>query len=408
MQSIIVFSHLRWNFVFQRPQHLMTRLAEHYRIVFVEEPERVTGSPHWKNTQVAENILVCTPQTTIDAPGFHDAQLPVLKELLGELVEDHSLQQPMVWLYTPMALPLVGSLGAKRIVYDCMDELSAFKNAPRQLIQREHALLKTCDLVLAGGPSLFKAKRARHHAVHCFPSSVDREHFAVASDSSLDHPSQAALAHPRLGFFGVIDERLDIELIAKTAVAHPDWQIVLVGPVVKIDPASLPKLPNIHYYGPQPYSDLPKFLAGWDVCLLPFALNEATRFISPTKTLEYMAADKAIVSTPVTDVAEPYSHVVRIAEGEEFIRQCQLALTESTSARQRRIAESRTIIANTSWALTVQRIRQLLESPLTGQRPALADGRLAHAARSAEPMSVPQVVDGANLRDSAQLLTASS
>src|SRR5436305_14501540 len=211
-----------------------------------------------------------------------------------------------------MALPLAERLSPKAVVYDCMDELSAFKFAPPQLLEREADLLRRADVVFTGGPSLYRAKKDRHPNVHCFPSSVDAAHFAKATDPAIEAAEQRDLPRPRLGYFGVIDERIDLDLIAAAADARPDWQFVMVGPVVKIDPAALPKQPNIHYYGQQPYARLPEFLAGWDVALLPFARNDSTKFISPTKTLEYMAAEKPIVSTPITDVAEPYGHIVRL------------------------------------------------------------------------------------------------
>jgi UDP-galactopyranose mutase len=363
MDSLIVFSHLRWNFVYQRPQHLMARLAKRYRIFFFEEPVYDASSPRLVITEPSPNVFVCTPRTPLNSEGFHDEQLPALKLLVDKLITDHDIVDPVAWLYTPMALPLVRSLKARAIVYDCMDELSAFKNAPRQLLQREHALLKVADFVFTGGPSLYRAKEPRHSSVHCFPSSVDSAHFAAARDQAIEIEAQRAIPRPRLGFFGVIDERLDLSLIEKLASSHPEWQVVMVGPVVKIDPASLPRLPNIHYFGQQPYEDLPRFLAGWDVCILPFALNEATRFISPTKTLEYMAAAKPIVSTPIVDVAAPYGHVVGIGQSEVFIALCEQALKESYEARCRRELLMRAAVDATSWDKTVANMQALIEPP---------------------------------------------
>jgi UDP-galactopyranose mutase len=369
MKSLLAFSHLRWNFVYQRPQHLMTRLAKHYRVFFFEEPIYEANNPRLVMTQPSPNVWVCTPHSPFDAVGFHDQQLPALQELLDGLITDHHIEHPIVWMYTPMALPLVTGLHPRTIVYDCMDELAAFKNAPRQLLQREHALLKKADLVFTGGPSLYRAKRSRHHSVHCFPSSVDNSHFSSAREPAAEIPAQHAVPRPRLGFFGVIDERLDIDLVDRVACAHPDWQLVMVGPVVKIDPDSLPRRPNIHYFGQQSYADLPGFLAGWDVCLLPFALNDATRFISPTKTLEYMAAEKPIVSTPVEDVATPHGHIVAIGEGDKFIALCEEALQENATQRARREALMRSVVGNTSWDRTASEMVQLIESKSAANGP---------------------------------------
>jgi protoporphyrinogen oxidase len=242
-----------------------------------------------------------------------------------------------------------------------MDELSAFLNAPRELLQREQALLKAADVVFTGGPSLYRSKQALHANVHCFPSSVEKEHFGRARDASIDHREQRDLPHPRLGYFGVIDERFDPVSVSLLADGHPDWQIILVGPVVKIDPATLPRRKNIHYMGQRPYSELPEFLAGWDVCLLPFAINESTRYISPTKVLEYMVAEKPIVSTPVVDVVEPYGHIVHIGRhSQSFVDACERALADRGPARAKRIAMMRNVVEATSWDSTVSKMTALI------------------------------------------------
>ncbi|HVK94854.1 MAG TPA: FAD-dependent oxidoreductase [Noviherbaspirillum sp.] len=359
--AIIVFSHLRWDFVYQRPQHLLSRLATHYPIVFVEEPMYNVEKTFLKTYSPAPNVLVCQPNTPVNMPGFHDDHLPHLQKLLRQIVRDYD--DHMTWFYTPMALPLLQEMHPRVVVYDCMDELASFKNAPKQLLQRESALLKVADLVFTGGQSLYRSKRGRHPNVHCFPSSVDAAHFVQALDRTNSHPAHKDIPGPRLGFYGVIDERFDAELIARVADAHPMWQIVLVGPVVKIDPASLPQRANIHYLGQQPYEALPHFLAGWDVCLLPFALNDSTRFISPTKTLEYMAAELPVVSTPVADVADAYSDIVAIAaDAPAFIAACEAALLAPPEAHAKRVEGMRKVLASTSWDTTVTQMRTLLDS----------------------------------------------
>jgi UDP-galactopyranose mutase len=361
MKSIMVFSHLRWDFVYQRPQHLMTRLADRYRIFFVEEPVFDEAESFIEVSTAARNIYVCRPHTAVAARGFHDDQLSTIQPLLEELLVKYDILKPLAWLYTPMALPLVPPLEPQAIIYDCMDELSAFLNAPRQLLQRENALFKVADLVFTGGASLYHAKKSLHHDVHCFPSSVERAHFAAALDPGIDHPEQKDLGRPRLGFFGVIDERIDLELLENLGDAHPEWELILVGPVAKIDPARLPRRPNIHFFGQRTYSELPKFVAGWDVCLLPFAINAATRFISPTKTLEYMAAEKPIVSTPITDVLGSYGNIVQIAKGApSFVRTCERALDPSRD-RLQELALMRQVVAQSSWDTTAERMHELIE-----------------------------------------------
>ncbi|GGY61188.1 hypothetical protein GCM10011613_00710 [Cellvibrio zantedeschiae] len=361
MPTIIVFCHLRWDFVYQRPQHLLSRLAKNYKVIVFEEPVFHDGKSFLKTYSPSANITICQPHTPIQTSGFHDDQLSELEPLVASLNPDD--EDPIVWFYTPMALPLLKQLRAKLIIYDCMDELSAFQNAPKQLIQREKALLSVADIVFTGGPSLYQSKRNLHANVHCFPSSVDASHFEKALDRKNTNPAQINIAGPRLGFYGVIDERFDLELVAALADSDPTWQIILVGPVVKINPAALPQRENIHYLGQQPYESLPQFLAGWDVCLLPFALNESTRFISPTKVLEYMAAEVPIVSTAITDVVVPYSDTVSIAHNKaEFIAACKRYLALSAEQRSNLIAKMRTIVSATSWEKTAASMAKLIET----------------------------------------------
>ena len=366
MSTLLVFSHLRWDFVFQRPQHLLSRLARRYRVIFIEEPVFAAGSAQLVLSSPVPGVTVCKPYTPVAASGFHDDQLPNLSRLTADLIPEG--ERPIVWFYTPMALPLLQQFDPQLVVYDCMDELSAFANAPRQLLQREAALLNIADLVFTGGPSLYEAKRHRTAHAHCFPSSVDAAHFGQALHRSDEHPLQRDIAHPRLGYYGVIDERFDLELVDAIALAHPEWQLVLVGPVIKINPLSLPRRPNIHYFGQQPYAALPQFLAGWDVCLMPFALNDSTRFISPTKVLEYMAAELPIVSTAINDVVRPYPDTVRIGyNADEFIAHCAAALALSAEARTALLQKMGAVVANTSWDRTVQEMNVLLSSTVPGQ-----------------------------------------
>lgn len=368
--TIITFSHLRWNFVYQRPQHLLSRLASRHRVIFIEEP--VPGrSPklEWEFERPESNVLICRPHTPSDAPGFSDDQIPHLRNLVRELIAAEDLRDYILWFYTPMALPLADEFQPMAAIYDCMDELSAFKNAPAQLLEREAALLEAADVVFTGGPSLYRAKKDRHRNAHCFPSSVDAKHFAAAANGMVEAGDQAHLPHPRLGFFGVIDERFDIAALTAMADAHPEWQICLVGPVVKIDPEALPKRSNIHYYGQRSYQQLPSYLKGWDVALLPFARNESTKFISPTKTLEYMAAAKMIASTPITDVVEPYGDIVYLGSTpEEFVAACERALAaspEERSARQKRMAE---VLGRTSWDTTAARMEELIAEAIAARK----------------------------------------
>lgn len=364
--DLICLSHLRWNFVFQRPQHLMSRYALSRRVYFVEEPifhehltaATVTLEPHGR-------LLVVTPQLPT---AFTPAQvLAAQRSLLSQLIANEHIQHYVLWYYTPQALRFSDHLSPDVVVYDCMDELSAFKNADPDLPRLERELMRRADVVFTGGQSLFEAKQHQHHNIHALPSSVDVDHFATARHCKADPPDQSAVARPRLGFFGVLDERLDIPLLAGVADARPGWQLIMIGPVIKIDPADLPRRPNIHYLGPKTYDELPRYIGGWDVALLLFARNEATRFISPTKTPEYLAAGRPVVSTSIRDVVSPYGErgLVRIAdEVPDFVAACDAALAEAPALRR---AKADAYLSNLSWDRTWGTTAMLVTSALERQ-----------------------------------------
>ena len=325
---LLCFSHLRWGFVYQRPQHLMTCFARSMDVVFWEEPvfEGADATARLEIEASASGIQIATPRLPSGlSPQATDR---ALRDLLDEHLAGR--RWPVIrWYYTPMMLGFSDHLAAACTVYDCMDELANFRFAPDGLLEREAELLKAADLVFTGGWSLYEAKRDRHPSVHAFPSSVDRDHFASARAVTAEPGDQAAIAHPRLGYYGVIDERLDLDLLAGLADRCPDWSLVMLGPVVKVDEGDLPRRANIHWLGAKEYGDLPRYAAAWDAALMPFALNDATRFISPTKTPEYLAAGLPVVSTPVPDVARSYGDVrgVFVAErGHAFARACEAAL----------------------------------------------------------------------------------
>ncbi|MGD9762711.1 MAG: glycosyltransferase [Candidatus Binatia bacterium] len=358
-ESLVVFSHLDWNSVFQRPHHLMTRLAAHYQVWFVEEP-RHGAQPRIDCRTAAPGLTVCTPYTAQEERGFGSRQNAAAAPGVRAVISRRAQPGPLAWLYTPMALSLARDLRPATLIYDCMDELTGFLFASEELPARETDLLAAADLVFTGGPSLYRAKRHRHPRVHCFPSSVDAAHFrrALSSAEALD---VAALRRPRVGYYGVIDERIDYALLDEVAHLRPSWELIMVGPIVKIDPSCLPRRRNIHFLGPRSYDALPRYLASWDVCMLPFARNDATRFISPTKTLEYMAAERPVVSTPIRDVQDLYGHVVNIAEtGAQFTAACERLLSESPAERERRCAAMRDVVAGTSWDGTVTAMRELI------------------------------------------------
>ena len=357
---LLCLSHLRWNFVWQRPQHLMTRAARHYDVIYWEEPVHEDGAAHLRQERVADGITVMIPVLPhgLSAREAAEAQ----RRMLDATLATWSSRSLTFWYYTPMALAFSDHLAADLCIYDCMDELSAFRGAPPEMLERERDLLARADLVFTGGRSLYEAKRDRHPDVHAFASSIDKEHFGQARGLSrgADPADQKAIPHPRLGFCGVIDERMDIDLLAGLAAAEPDWHFVMLGPVVKIDPASLPRPANIHWLGMKTYTELPAYIAGWDAALMPFALNEATRFISPTKTPEFLAAGIPVVSTPIRDVMQPYGEagLVGIA-GDITAMRKQIGLA-MRRPRRAWLAKVDRFLADMSWDRTFADMRALM------------------------------------------------
>jgi UDP-galactopyranose mutase len=371
--DLICLSHLRWNFVFQRPQHLMSRFAIARRVYFVEEPifddastPQVTIEPHG-------HLLVVVPH--LPASYTREQSLVAQRALLNQLIASERIERYVLWYYTPLALQFSDHLSPVAVVYDCMDELSAFKDASAELPTLERALLRRADVVFTGGQSLYEAKKDLHANIHALPSSVDVSHFASARRITEDTADQRHIPRPRLGFFGVLDERFDSPLLDGLAAARPDWQFVMVGPVVKIDPADLPRRPNIHYLGPKTYPELPRYLAGWDVALLLFARNDATRFISPTKTPEYLAAGKPVVSTSIRDVVNPYGQngLVHIADAvPDFVRACEKAMSEAHGGRcERADVFLRSMSWDRTWAKTELLIKSAIERKTRTTRPAI-------------------------------------
>jgi len=360
--DVLCLSHLRWGFVYQRPHHLMSRFARDSRVFFVEEPIFDADVAHLVMHEVEPHLTLAVPHLPPDQPP--DVVIASQRALLDQLVAQRHISRPLLWFYTPMALTFAGHLEGAVTVYDAMDELSGFDGAPPELRARERELFSRADVVFTGGHSLYEAKKSAHPRVYPFPSSVDAAHFARARSGGLAEPAdQASIPHPRLGFFGVVDERMDLRLLAQVADAHTWWDVVVVGPVVKIDPAFIPVRPNLRFLGAKKYDELPAYLAGWDVALMPFAQNDATRFISPTKTLEYLAAGKPVVSTPIRDVVRPYGEqgLVRIGEGRAFVAAVEEAIAERDKpeeAARREAADQ--LVAQTSWDRTFSQMVELI------------------------------------------------
>jgi len=366
--DLVCFSHLRWDFVYQRPQHLLTRCAKDRRVFFVEEPIFGNGSMRLQTREAEAGVHVVVPHLP-EGLRSEIAIHAVMREMTAKLFSDHEIDEYIFWYYTPMALSYTNHFNPVAAVYDCMDELSAFKGAHSSLPLLEKQLFRNVDLVFTGGQTLYEAKVNQHSSVHAFPSSIDTKHFGKARNVIDDPKDQAHIPHPRLGFFGVIDERFDIELLDRVAAMRPDWNFVVIGPVVKIDPETLPKHANIHYLGGKKYDELPDYLAGWDIALLLFARNESTRFISPTKTPEYLAAGKPVISTSIRDVVRPYGELklVEIADTpEEFIKAAEKILANPAHAEW--LARVDAFLEHVSWDKTWSQMRNLIDRVIERKR----------------------------------------
>jgi UDP-galactopyranose mutase len=343
-RAFVAGLHLRWDGVWQRPQHLLKRLARRVPVVVIEEP---FAGEHDRNEVTHDgDVTVVRPvrRRGWSLPLVDEAAIAAARERVG------GASPVGVWLYTPMMLELADAFAAAPLVFDCMDELAAFEGAPAGIAERDRALVERADVVFAGGFSLYERRKSAGEKVHCYPSGVEFERFAA---DVAPHPLPAGLRSPVFGYAGVIDERIDMTILSVLSDAFPGGHLVLVGPVVKIDPAILPQRPNIHFTGAQPYASLPSFLSGFDVAIMPFARNRATENISPTKSLEYFAARRPVVSTPIADVVRQYSGCAFIADGPAaFVAAARAALQPDPA----RIARGEAAARAQSWDAIADRM----------------------------------------------------
>ena len=394
-KTAICFSHLRWDFVFQRPQHLITRLSRQMKVIFWEEP---VFAP---DVAPMLEIEPRSPQLEVMRMRLREGMDPAAAEAaqrvaLDGLVAARGIVRPLLWYYTPMMLGFSGHLPAAAVVYDCMDELSTFRGAPAGLRDREAQLMARADLVFTGGHGLYEAKRDRHPDIHPFPSSVDAAHFGRARSGGAEPADQAGISQPRIGYYGVIDERIDLDLLAEAAEAQPDWQFVMLGPVVKISAEDLPRRANIHYLGAKTYDALPDHVGHWGVAVMPFALNDSTRFISPTKLPEYLAAGRPVVSTPVADVVRHYSDLpgVAIALGAKAFVASIAAALEIDTRQPGWLAGVDRMLAGMSWDRTWAAMWAMITAKMAANAPALLQ-RSVVAPHLARPAQYDYLVVGA-------------
>lgn len=372
--SIVVHSHLAWDWVWQRPQQFLSRLSKSHRVLFIESPRADENVNATQTTlrEVADFPNIVVLQTTVPAARWNDSpwvdkeRRRVVQSLLAGPLGRNFLS-PVQWFYDPMAVTaFAGHLNEGAIVYDCMDELSLFRGAPVELVRRERELLAVADIVFAGGPKIWTAKRVFNQNCFCFGCGVDEKHFARARSSELVLPADIAhLPRPVFGYIGVVDERVDYDLLAQLA-DNVSGSVVIIGPSTKVDPAMFPQRKNLHFLGGRDYAELPAYAKGFSVCLMPFAMNEATRFINPTKALEYMATGKPIVSTPVEDVVLQFSDIVNVTRAAaEFIEMCNSVATNPPFAQIERGYE---LVGRNSWEAIVAQLEEHIVDSLTTNR----------------------------------------
>ncbi len=360
--DLICISHLRWNFVYQRPQHLMSRFTKLYRVFYVEEP--VLDAPSRFN-EIYDDPVTGVCVVTPHLPSSAQDKEQELRSLLDLLITSKNITKMILWYYLPLGLSFTDHLEPELVVYDCMDEHSGFKFAHPAVRTAEKQLMDRADIVFTGGHNLYEAKKELHHNIHPFPSSIDKDHFAQARNKIADPADQEHIPYPRIGFYGVVDERFNVALLASLALTHPEWHFVIVGPVVKIDPSILPRFKNIHWLGKKEYGELPLYLSGWDIAMMPFALNESTEFISPTKTPEYLAGGKPVISTSIRDVVKPYGHhgLVEIADTPaEFADAIEKLLRLKNDERWLRKVDD--FLKHDSWDRTWMQMVKLMEETL--------------------------------------------
>lgn len=371
-RNLICFSHLRWDFVYQRPQHLLSRFSKNSIVWFFEEPISDAQEQNYLSVKSqSSSINIVTPHL-LDGLDQEQTNL-ALAQLLKQLLVNIDLEDCLFWYYTPMALKFSDQFKPKFIVYDCMDELSAFKFAPPELVYLEKKLMAKADIVFTGGNSLFQAKRNQHTNIHAFPSGIEKEHFERARLKLIEPADQSGIEGPKIGFYGVIDERFDISLIGQLASARPEWQFMLIGPVVKIDQHTLPANKNIHYLGQKSYNELPDYLSHWDVAMIPFLLNESTQYISPTKTPEYLSAGVPVVSSAIKDVIDPYgiTNLVQICTNPaEFISAIESELNKGCHKAWLQKVDQ--FLKGVSWDITHESMNSKICKTMSNQKISIA------------------------------------
>ena len=253
--------------------------------------------------------------------------LPILRAQIKRL----GFRAPVLWTYAPHSADFVGKLGEQAAVYECVDDFTAAKGliSARAIGRLEQRLIRAVDLLIVTHPKLYEAKAKVARRAVVVPNGVDAEHLARAADPDL--PVAEALAHvkhPVLGYLGAVNYWIDTPLLARLARAHPDWTLVMVGPVVRplANVKPLEGLPNVLFTGRVPYAEVPRYVKAFDVCLNPYVLDEVAEHCSPLKLYEYVATGKPVVSVDMPE-AHRFAGLIDIAHSaDEFIALVEVAV----------------------------------------------------------------------------------
>jgi len=348
-RDIVCFAEHGWNFTSDRPQHLLKRFAKGFRVFYIESPAFHANTDRYDITLTDEQVIVVVPHLQGD-PTQQDVTTR-WRELLIRLFNEERIDSYIFWYYTPQALKVSNHFTPDLVIYDCMDRPSETD----VMHESEHELLEFADVVFTSGQRVFEATRKLHENTYLFPNSIDRDHFAAARAFKFDPPDQANIPHPRFGFFGEIDQRIDFDLLVTVSKKRPQWHFILVGSVVNVSASQLPNYRNFHYLGAKRYEELPHYIGGWDITMIPFAHNDYTRFINPIKTAEYLAAGKPVISAPITDVIRPYgiSGLVSIAgTANEFVKVAEEMLAADQEAKSTWLYKVDRYLAGQSWDKT--------------------------------------------------------
>ncbi|MBN1593755.1 MAG: glycosyltransferase [Candidatus Coatesbacteria bacterium] len=364
--------------LWQRPQQIAVRIANRHPVLYVwpryaSELARRKSKSEFTPSDGAKGVHLLAPlllpfERAIK--GIYRINLKTISSLISAALPRIDADgRPVLWFYAPRFAPIIDSLDHAAVVYDIMDEHSAFGFARRETMELERRLLESADVVFAGTNALAERKAEFAPDIKYYPCGVEFDHFSSALGGSL--PVPAALSEvegPVIGYFGAVDDRLDFDMIFAVARAYPEWNFLLAGPWLSSRQRSeLETTGNIILPGLVDYSELPAYLARFDVAILPFVLNKLTLHIHPTKALEYLASRTPVISTAIPDVVKFYSGIIDIVStADEFASAVERALEKPNEDAIERGFE---LARSSSWENMVENMWADFEAALSKNRP---------------------------------------